>query len=105
MTSAPRSTRWDVMAAGPSSEHSSTRTPSSIGLEEVTCAASPGPDDRLHLGVGVDAEVAAVATDAAQLEAAERRLVVALRRVDADVAGAQALGDGEGTLRVVREHV
>src|SRR4026208_1220563 len=103
MTSAPRSPRCAVMAAGPSSEHSSTRTPSSIGLGVVTRRTSSGPDDGFHLGVGVDAEVAAVASDTAELEAAEGRLVVALGGVDADVAGAQALGDGVGPLRVVRE--
>src|SRR4029079_5399557 len=105
MTSAPRSTRCDVMAAGPSSEHSSTRTPSSMGFGWVTLFPSAGPDDGLHLGVGEDAEVAAVAADAAPLSPPERGLVVALGGVDADVAGAQALGDGIGPLGVAREHV
>src|SRR5439155_24958490 len=105
------------MAAGPSNEHSITRTPSSIaGFPDVVLMLvrsrrfapgrsghaplragvpgsrplrSCGPHHRLHLGVRVEAEVAAVASDAAQLEAAERRLHVALRGVDADVAGAQ----------------
>src|SRR3954453_21811395 len=69
------------------------------------CDGSAGPDDGLQLAVGVEAEAPAVATDAAELEAAEGQLVVALGRVDADVASAQLLGDGVGPGGVGREHV
>src|SRR5437899_5247770 len=44
------------------------------------------PDDALQFRVRVQAEVAAVAADAAHLEATEGRFHVALRGVDADVA-------------------
>src|SRR4051794_31621790 len=54
---------------------------------------SSGPDDALDLGVGVQAEVPAVAPNAAHLEPAERRLVVSLRGVDAHVAGFELLRD------------
>src|SRR5437764_7626454 len=47
------------------------------------------PDDALQLAVSMQAEDPAVAPDAGHLEPAERRLVVALHRVDADVATAQ----------------
>src|SRR5438045_1821774 len=113
MTSAPRSTRCDVIAAGPSNEHSITRIPSSIdGLASAIFVTPPsnrrrkttawvalrrklglgwssGPHDGLHLGVGEQSEVAAVTADAAHLEAAERRFHVPLRSIDADVARAQ----------------
>src|SRR3954462_7848862 len=54
---------------------------------------SAGPDDALQLAVGVQAEHSAVTPHTGLLEAAERRLVVALHRVDADVAAAQLAGD------------
>src|SRR3954469_11309364 len=47
------------------------------------------PDDALQLAVSMQAEDPAVAPDAGHLEPAERRLVVALHGVDADVAAAQ----------------
>src|SRR3954452_22039480 len=50
------------------------------------------PDDALQLAVSMQAEDPAVAADAGHLEPAERRLVVALHRVDADVAAAQLPG-------------
>src|SRR5919112_5634472 len=56
-------------------------------------AGSARPDDALQLAVGVQPEHAAVPPDAAELEAAERCLVVALHRVDADVATAQLARD------------
>ena len=43
----------------------------------------------MHLRVGQHPEVASVPADAAHLEATERRVVVALSRVDADIATAQ----------------
>src|SRR3954468_9549431 len=52
---------------------------------------SPRPQNGLHLGVGMEAEDATVPADAAQLPAAERGLVVALRGVDPDVAGLELL--------------
>src|SRR4051794_5512762 len=55
-------------------------------------AGSARPDDALQLAVGVQPEHTAVAADTAELEAAERRFVVALDRVDADVAAAQLPG-------------
>src|SRR6478752_1673409 len=58
------------------------------------------PDDSLELGVGLEAVVAAVAADTGELEPAERRLVVALHGVHADLAGPDLLGDGEGPGRV-----
>src|SRR3954454_23683703 len=48
-----------------------------------------GPDDALQLAVSMQAEDTAVAPDAGHLEPAERRLVVALHGVDADVAAAE----------------
>src|SRR3954471_11231984 len=66
---------------------------------------SAGPDDALELGVGVQAERAAVAADAGLLEPAERGLVVALRGVDADVARPQLLRHPHGPRRVRREDV
>src|SRR3954470_23553699 len=48
-----------------------------------------GPDDALQLAVSMQAEDTAVAPDAGHLEPTERRLVVALHGVDADVAAAQ----------------
>src|SRR5207253_5630932 len=75
-----------------------TRLPSSL-------SASAGPDDALQLGVGVEPEVAVVATDAAHLETAEGGLVIALGGVDADVAGLQLLGDRVRASRVLRVHV
>src|SRR4051812_6989791 len=50
------------------------------------------PDDALQLAVSMQAEDPAVAPDAGHLEPAERRLVVALHRVDADIAAAQLPG-------------
>src|SRR3954449_7308034 len=47
------------------------------------------PDDALQLAVSMQAEDTAVAPDAGHLEPAERRLVVALHGVDADVAAAE----------------
>src|SRR3954454_22456713 len=47
-------------------------------------AASPRPDDRLHLAVGVQRVRAAVPSDPAAAEASERRLHVAAERVDPD---------------------
>src|SRR3954451_16079546 len=104
MTSAPKSTRCDVIAAGPSSEHSITRIPSSMGAFSSAMCVTPssnrrqqpslyvrlltpvgekstGPHHGLHLGVGQQSEVATVAADAAHLEPAERRFHVALRGV------------------------
>src|SRR3954464_15248292 len=66
---------------------------------------SAGPDDGLELGVRVEAEGAAVAAHAGLLEPAERGLVVALRGVDADVAGSQLLRHPHGAGRVRGEHV
>src|SRR5258708_37951749 len=66
---------------------------------------SARPDDALHLGIGVQPKLAAVSSDAAHLEAAKRRLVIALGGVDADVAAAQLLGDAESLGRIAREHV
>src|SRR3954454_2867103 len=66
---------------------------------------SSGPDDRLHLAVGVQTPGAAVSADAALLEAAEGRLVVALRGVDPDVAGTQPLRARHRLRGVLREHV
>src|SRR5439155_4902657 len=66
---------------------------------------SAGPDDGLELGVGVQAERAPVAADTRQLEPSERRLVVALGGVDADVAAAQLLRYVHGAGRVRREDV
>ena len=63
---------------------------------------STRPDDALDLGVRVEAEVAAVAADAAHLEPAERRLVVALGGVDAHVAGFELLRDAVGAARCPR---
>src|SRR3954451_18054971 len=51
------------------------------------------PDDALQLAVSMQAEDPAVATDAGHLEPAERRLVVALHGVDADVAAAELSRD------------
>src|SRR4051794_33869392 len=48
-----------------------------------------GPDDALQLAVSMQAEDTAVAPDAGHLEPTERRLVVALHGVDADVAAAE----------------
>src|SRR5437764_9557462 len=47
------------------------------------------PDDALQLAVSMQAEDPTVAPDAGHLEPAERRLVVALHGVDADVAAAE----------------
>src|SRR3954464_5405478 len=52
-----------------------------------------GPDDALQVAVSMQSEDPAVATDAGHLEPAERRLVVALHRVDPDVAAAQLARD------------
>src|SRR3954463_4100734 len=52
-----------------------------------------GPDDALQLAVSMQPEDPAVATDAGHLEPAERRLVVALHGVDADVAAAELSRD------------
>src|SRR5690348_8886750 len=59
----------------------------------LSVGGSAGPDDALQLAVGVQAEDSAVTSNPGQLEPAERRLVVALHRVDADVAAAQLPGD------------
>ena len=107
-TPAPRATGWWPPTAG-----SSPSTPPSRGRADRTGAGrrpavpgrSAGPDDRLHLRVGLEAVVAAVASDAGHLEAAEGGLVVALGRVDADVAGPQELGHPEGPGGVAREDV
>src|SRR5690606_20789155 len=64
-----------------------------------------GPHDGLELAVGVKPPRAAVAADAAVLEPTERRFVVALQRVDADVAGPQQLGHSHGSAGVTAEHV
>src|SRR3954454_12394135 len=48
-----------------------------------------GPDDALQLAVSMQAEDPAVAPDAGHLEPTERRLVIALHGIDADVAAAQ----------------
>ena len=77
----PRTTSPAPPPAGPSTEPE--RRP------------QPGQTMRLQLAVGVEAEAAAVAADAAHLEAAEGRLVVALRGVEADVAGAELLGHAQ----------
>src|SRR5262249_41917548 len=66
---------------------------------------SPGPDDALELRVRVQAERPAVAADAAVLRAPERCLMVALDRVDTDVAGAKAAGGPHPAGRVAGEHV
>src|SRR4051812_35056895 len=71
----------------------------------LACGMSAGPDDALQLAVRVQAELAAVATDAAHLGAAERRPVVALRRVDPHVAGPQATRDAHCAAGVAGEHV
>src|SRR5205807_10269600 len=67
--------------------------------------SSARPDDALQLAVGVQTEVTAIAPHAAHLEAAEGRLQVALRGVDAHVARPQLLGHTEGSRRVLRVHV
>src|SRR4051812_16593215 len=48
-----------------------------------------GPDDALQLTVSMQSEDTAVASDARHLEPTERCLVVALDRIDADVAASQ----------------
>ena len=68
-------------------------------------ALTGGPDHRLEFAVRVQPERAAVAADAAVLEAAERRLGVALDGVDADVAAAQPGGQRPGAARVGAEDV
>src|SRR6476469_204187 len=87
----------------------SSRSRGSLGVRCWIGAARSGPSalphDRLHLAVGVQPPRAAVAADAAVLEAAERRLMVALEGVDADVAGLQQLGDRHGPAGVAGEHV
>src|SRR5438105_3706566 len=69
------------------------------------CSPSSWPDDALHLGVCVEAEVAAVATNAAELEAAERRFQMPLGGIDPDVAAPQLLRHPHGPGRVARVHV
>src|SRR3954471_8924573 len=59
-----------------------------------------GPDDALQLAVSMQAEDTAVAPDSGHLEPAERRLVVALHRVDPDVATAQLPGDPVAAHRI-----
>src|SRR3954453_6788356 len=58
------------------------------------------PDDALQFAVSMQAEDPAVAPDAGHLEPAERRLMVALHRVDADVAAAQLPGHPVAAHRV-----
>src|SRR5207237_4748519 len=110
------SDRWPTSTTRPSRTPTSARrranpVPSTTTPPVTTrsYAISPSfltrPDDGLQLGVGVQAELAAVAADAAHLEAAERRLHVALRGVDADVAGLELLRDAEGLGRVARVDV
>src|SRR3954471_19047648 len=59
-----------------------------------------GPDDALQLAVSMQAEDPAVAPDAGHLEPAERCLVVALHRVDSDVAAAELSRDPVAAHRV-----
>src|SRR4051794_16436456 len=59
-----------------------------------------GPDDALQLAVSMQPEDTAVAADAGHLEPAERRLVVALHRVDSDVATAQLPRDPVAAHRI-----
>src|SRR5262245_51134698 len=79
------------------------------GISRQHCRRAPaergGPDDRLQFAVRVQAEAAAVASDTGLLEAAERRFVVALRSVDADVAGPELPRDAHRPRRVLREHI
>src|SRR4051812_25597770 len=63
------------------------------------------PDDALQLAVSMQAEDTAVAPDAGHLEPAERRLVVALHGVDADVAAAELSRDPVAAHRVRGPHV
>src|SRR3954447_4767369 len=63
------------------------------------------PDDALQLAVSMQAEDPAVAPDAGHLEPAERRLVVALHRVDPDVAASQLSRDPVTAHRVRGPHV
>ncbi len=66
---------------------------------------SARPDDGLQLGVRVQPERAAVATDAAVLRATERRLLVALHGVDPHVAGPQPPRHPHRAAGVLAEHV
>ena len=98
---------WDLPEdSRPTTTSSTASRPSLLGPRRcsrwrtVRVGGQPGQTMRLQLAVGVEAEAAAVAADAALLEAAERRLVVALRGVDPDVAGAQLLGDAEARASV-----
>src|SRR4051794_5071837 len=83
----PRSRRFAPGRSGPA--------PLRAGIPGSRPLRSCRPHHRLHLGVRVEAEVAAVATDAAHLEATEGRLHVALRGVDADVPGPQPAREAE----------
>src|SRR3954447_7021854 len=71
----------------------------------VPVPASRAPDHGLQLAVRMEPEAAAVASDAGLLRAAERRLLVALHGVDADVAGAHPAADRHRPARVGAEHV
>src|SRR5438552_6868784 len=87
-------TRTDNACTGSCIPYPSTPS-GTIETVSLITSASTGPDDRLQLGVRVEAEHSAVASDTAPLRTAERRVVVALRRVDPDVAGAQPFADTE----------
>src|SRR5690606_24676205 len=64
-----------------------------------------GPDAGLQLGVGLQAVAAAVTPRARLLEPAEGRLVLALQRVEPDVARAEPLRDLPRPTGVGAEHV
>src|SRR4051794_39777758 len=98
--------RWpELRRLGTEGDGSPPRFPSCAVGPTAWRAGSAGPDDRLHLRVRVQPERPAVTADARLLEAAERGLVVALQRVDADVARPQPLGDVPRPAGVLREHV
>src|SRR4029079_3559551 len=85
-------TRTESACTGSCVPYASTpsgTTETVVALMSILRDPSPGRDDPLEIAVRVEAEPAAVATDPAELGAAERRVVVALGRVDPDVAGAQ----------------
>src|SRR5262245_34507423 len=77
----------------------------SVTIETAEDTELTGPDDGLHLGVRRQAEHAAVAADAAVLHAPERCVVVALRRVDTDVARPQTFAHAERAVGVGAEDV
>ncbi len=62
-------------------------------LERDAPGAAAGPDGAGHLRVGVHADDDAVAAHTAHLPSTERRLVVALGRVDPHVARFELLRD------------